>query len=105
MSKDRIYVDPDKIKAITQWPIPKNVTDIRSFMGITGYYQKFIEGFSKIVYPINSLQKKGKRFEWAEKCMEIFNKLKHLLTTSPILNIVDPFRDFVIRTNLCKEGL
>ena len=57
--KDRILVDPDKIKAITQWFVPKNVTHIRSFMGITRYYKKFIEAFSNIAYPITSLQKKG----------------------------------------------
>ena len=55
VSKDGIFVDLDKIKAITEWPVPKNVTNIISFMGITGYYLKFIEGFSKIAYPITSL--------------------------------------------------
>ena len=74
-------------------------------MGITGYDRKFIEVFSKISYPINSLQKKGKRSEWIEKWMEKFNKLKYLLTTSPILKIVDPFYDIFICTNACKEGL
>ena len=59
VSKDVIVVDPDKIKAITEWPVPKNVTDIRSFMGITSYYRKFIKWFSKIAYPITSLHKKG----------------------------------------------
>ena len=59
VSKDGISVDPDKIKAITKWIVPKNVTDIRSFMGIIGYYRKFIEGFSKIAYSITSLQKKS----------------------------------------------
>ena len=75
MSKDGILVDLDKVKAIIEWSVPKNVYDIRSFMGITGYYRKFIEGFSKISYPIISLQKKDKNFEWTEKCMENFNKL------------------------------
>ena len=74
-------------------------------MGITGYYRKFTEVFSNIFYPINSLQKKGKRFEWTKKCMESFNKLKHLLTTAMILNIVDPFKDFVMCTDACNEGL
>ena len=74
-------------------------------MGITGYYQKFIEGFSKITYPITLLQKKGKKFEWNEKCMEIFDKLKHLLTTTPILKIIDPFNDLVVCIDACKEVL
>ena len=67
MSKEGISVDPDKIKAIMEWHVPKNVTDIRYFMGITGYYCKFIEGFSKIAYPITSLQKKDKNFCWNER--------------------------------------
>ena len=96
---------PKKIKAITEWLVPKDVIDIRSFMGITGYYRNFIEGFSKIDHHITSLQKKGKKSEWNEKCMESFNKLKHLLTTAPILKIVHPLKDFVVCTDACKEGL
>jgi hypothetical protein len=55
-------MDPKKIKAIMEWLVPKDVVDIWSFMGITGYYHRFIEGFSKIAYPITSLQKKGTKF-------------------------------------------
>ena len=78
---------------------------LRSFMGITGYYRKFIEGFSKISYPITSLQNKGRKFEWTKNCKESFNKLKHLLTITPILKIVDPFMDFVVCIDACNEGL
>ena len=63
VSNDGISIDPNKIKSITEWPIPNNVTNIRSFMGITGYYRKFVEGFSKISYSITSLPNKGKKFE------------------------------------------
>ena len=88
-----------------EWLVPKNVSNIKSFMGITRYYRKFIEGFSKISYPITSLQKKGKKFEWTKKCEESFNKLKHLLTTSPILKNVDPLKDLVVCTDACNQGL
>jgi hypothetical protein len=74
-------------------------------MGITGYYHRFIEGFSKLSYPITSLQKKGIRFKWTEKCQERFEKLKQLLTTTPILKITDPHKDFVVCTDASKEGL
>ena len=58
-------MDPNKIKSIIDWHVPKDVTDVRSFMGITGYYRKFIEGFSKIANPITSLRKKKcKKFVW-----------------------------------------
>ena len=65
-------MDPDKIKAIINWPLPKDITDVRSFMEITGYYRKFIEGFSKITNPITSLQKKGKKFVWDKKMQRQF---------------------------------
>ena len=64
MTKEGISVDPENIQVIEDWPVSKDVTDVRSFMGITGYYQRFIEGFSKIANPITSLQKKGKKFDW-----------------------------------------
>jgi hypothetical protein len=65
ISAESIAVDPEKIRFIMEWPIPKDVADIWSFMGITGYYHRFIEGFSKIAYPITSLQKKGTKFNWS----------------------------------------
>ena len=94
VTKEGISVDPEKIKAIEDWSVPKDVTDVRSFMGITGYYRRFIEGFSRIVNPINSLQKKGNKFDWNQKCEESFRKLKTLLTNAPILRIVDPNKEF-----------
>ena len=57
-------MDPKKIKSIERWPMPWNFSMVRSFMGLVGYYRRFIEGFSKIAHPINSLQKKGVNFEW-----------------------------------------
>jgi len=105
VSKDGLYVDPHKTKSITEWSVLRNVTHMRCFMGIMGYYRKFIEGFSKIAYHIASLQKKRKKFEWNEKCMQIFNKLSNLLTTAPILKTADPFNYFVACVYTCKEGL
>jgi hypothetical protein len=88
-----------------EWPVPKDVVDIQSFMGITGYYHRFIEGFSKITYPITSLQKKGIKFKWSKKCQDSFNKLKELLTTAPILKVADPDKDFTICVDASKERL
>ena len=65
--KEGISVDPDKIKAIIDWPVPKDATDVRSFMGITGYSRNFIEGFLKIENHITSLHEKGKKFVWDHK--------------------------------------
>jgi hypothetical protein len=105
ISVEGIVIDPAKIKSIMEWPITKDVVDIRSFMGIIGYYHRFIEGFSKIAYPITSLQKKGINFNWSEKCQDNFNKLKELLTTTPILKVADPDKDFIVCVDASKEGL
>jgi hypothetical protein len=100
-----VVVDPDKIKSIIEWPTPKDVSDIRSFMGLAGYYRRFIKGFSKIGCPITTLQKKGIKFIWTSKCEEIFQELKYLLTHAPMLKIANPDNDFRVCTDACKEGL
>jgi hypothetical protein len=74
-------------------------------MGLAGYYRRFIEGISKIAHPITSLQNKGTKFVWTTKCEENFNLLKELLTSVPILKIVDPNENFVVWTDACKEEL
>jgi hypothetical protein len=68
-----------------EWPVPKNSHEVRSFMGLVGYYQIFVEGFSKIAKPITTLQCKGVRYEWIEECDSAFIELKRLLTSVPIL--------------------
>jgi hypothetical protein len=105
ISKDGIAVDPEKIEAIREWSAPRNVMEVRSFMGLAGYYRRFIAGFSKIAHPITSLQRKGKQFHWTEGCEESFQRLKQLLTSAPILRIADPNADFIVCTDACKEGL
>jgi hypothetical protein len=100
-----IAVDPEKIEAIRGWPTPRNVSDIKSFMGLVSYYRRFIVGFSKISHPITSLQKKGTKFEWTLKCENNFNLLKELLTSAPVLKIADPNESFVVCTDTCKEGI
>jgi hypothetical protein len=64
ISEEGITVDPKKIEAIKGWTSPKNVTEVRSFMGLAGHYKIFIVGFSRIAHPITSLQRKGKKFQW-----------------------------------------
>ena len=100
-----ISMDPKKIEAIMIWPTPRNVIDVRSFMGLARYYRKFIEGFSKFTHSITSLQKKGIKFEWTPRCEESFQGLKNILTSAPILKIVDLEKYFVLCTNACNQGL
>ena len=105
ISEEGISVELEKIEVIMNWPTPRNVTDVRSFMGLAGYYRRFIEGFSRVAHTITSLQRKGIKFEWIPRCEESIQQLKHLLTSAPILKIVDPKNDFVVYTDACGQGL
>eukprot|EP00253_Pinus_taeda_P034845 PITA_34845 len=105
ITKEGIAVDPEKIRTIMEWPIPKDVADIRSFMGLAGYYRRFAEGFSRVAYPITSLQKKGRTFKWTAECQQSFEQLKHLLTTALVLSIAGPEKDYVVCTDASKEGV
>jgi hypothetical protein len=104
ISEEGIAVDLEKIGDIMEWMIPKDIADIRSFMGIIGYYHRFIEGLSKIAYPITNLQKTGTKFIWSQKCQDSFNKLKDLLTNAPILRVTNPDKDFTFCLDAIKEG-
>jgi hypothetical protein len=79
ISNGGILVDPAKVKEIVAWSIPTIVTKIRNFLGVAGYYRKFIEGFSKIAKPMTSLLEKGREFKWDEKCQDNFDQLKERL--------------------------
>jgi hypothetical protein len=105
ISGEGISVDPEKVKAIMEWPVPKNSHEVRSFMGLVGYYWIFVEGFSKIEKPITTLKFKGVRYEWTEECDSAFIELKRLLTSVPILQVSDIEKDFTVYTDASKQGL
>jgi hypothetical protein len=105
LSDEGIAVDPTKVEAIMESPTPTNVPEVHSFMGLVGYYRWFVEGFSKIENPIMELPKKNKKFVWTKKCTEELQRLKELLTTTPILKVPDMDVDFLVCTDASKEGL
>jgi len=105
ISNKGVLVDPTKVEAILQWKPPKTVTKIRSFLGFTRYYRRFIGGFSKVAIPLTQLTKKGQAFVWTEKCENIFQELKKRLTTSHVLALPDPTKHFVIFCDASKMGL
>eukprot|EP00253_Pinus_taeda_P022905 PITA_22905 len=88
-----------------EWSVPKDVADIRSFMGLAGYYRRFVEGFSRVAYPITTLQKKGNSFRWTPDYRRSFDQLKHFLTTTPIMSITDPNIEYVVCMDASKEGV
>ena len=87
ISAEGISVDPQKIEAIMNWKPPTNVTEIRSFLGLAGYYRKFVEGFSKLAAPLTKLTRKEEKFVWSEACQQSFDELKRKLTSAPVLTL------------------
>jgi hypothetical protein len=85
VSPKGIAVDPSKVREVLEWKSPVTVSEVRSFLGLAGYYHRFIPNFSKITKPITELLKKGNKYLWSEACDEAFKHLKRLLTTLPVL--------------------
>jgi hypothetical protein len=100
-----IVVDPSKVQDVLNWNPPKNVPGIRSFLGLAGYYRRFIEGFLKIVKPLTSLLEKGKEFKWDNKCQACFEELKKKLTTAPVLIMLDIHKGFNVYCDVSRQGL
>ena len=101
-----VMVDPQKIEAVANWKQPQNVKEVRSFLGLAGYYRRFVEGFSKIALPMtNLLRKVHKKFIWDEKCEASFQKLKKLLTSAPVLALPEGTEGYVVYSDASKQGL
>ena len=104
VSKDGIMVDPAKIESVSQWQKPKNVSEVRSFLGLAGYYRRFVEGFAKIALPMTQLTRKNHKFLWTEACEESFQELKRRLTTAPVLTIPQGNDEFALYCDASKQG-
>jgi hypothetical protein len=100
-----IKVVPGKISVILNWKQSTDVSKIKSFLGLAGYYRRFIEGFSKIVKPLTSLLEKGKEFKWDEACQKCFEELKERLTTAPVLIMPDIHKGFDVYCDASHLGL
>ncbi|XP_058726068.1 uncharacterized protein LOC131597384 [Vicia villosa] len=105
ISGSGIAVDPSKVDAVLQWESPKSATEIRSFLGLAGYYRRFIECFSKLALPLTRLTCKGRAFVWDTQCEESFVELKKRLTTAPVLTLPNPGEPFVVFCDACLMGL
>ena len=105
ISSNGVEVDPSKVEAVLAWNPPKNVSEIRSFLGLAGYYRRFIEGFSKLARPMTELLKKEKKFQWSAACEDSFQEMKKRLTTAPVLTLPDIRKDFEIFCDASRQGL
>ncbi|KAL0536174.1 hypothetical protein IC582_025113 [Cucumis melo] len=105
VSKAGVSVDPAKIEAVTGWTQPSTVSEVRSFLGLAGYYRRFVENFSRIATPITQLTRKGAPFVWSKACEDSFQNLKQKLVTTPVLTVPDGSGSFVIYSDASKKGL
>ena len=92
-------MDQEKIKTVLEWPTPETVKDIKSFLGFVNFYQRFIEGYSKLTRPITNLTKKSENFFWSTECDMAFQELKSRITSALILRHFDPHLTCIIECN------
>ena len=105
ISAEGVSVDPQKIEAVVNWKPPKNVLEVRSFLGLAGYYRKFVEGFSKIAAPLTKLTRKDVKYDWVDACQQSFEELKGRLTSAPVLDLPNGRDGFVVYSDASGQGL
>nr|GFA02120.1 putative reverse transcriptase domain-containing protein [Tanacetum cinerariifolium] len=98
-------MDPAKVEAITKWPRPTSVTEVRSFLGLAGYYRRFVEGFSRLALPLTKLMRKGENFVWNEEREKSFEEIKQRLVSAPVLTVPSGSGGFQIYSDASKKGL
>ena len=105
VSKEGIATDPEKVKAVQDWEVPTNLTDVRSFLGLCSYYRRFIPQFSSIAKPLTKLTEKNQGFKWGVEQEEAWAVLKQRMLTAPILAYPDPQCEFIVDTDASAYGI
>ena len=105
MTEEGLLPDSSVLAAIREIPPPKTATEVRSFLGLAGYYRRYVKGFAAITAPLNALTRKDAVFHWSEDCQAAFDQLKTLLTTSPIMAFPDFSQAFRLYTDASIAGL
>ena len=105
ISKGGIEVDPRKVEVVLKWAVPINIFKLRSFLGMAGYYRRFIEGFSIIAGPLTKLLRKDVQWNWEVSCQKSFDDLKQRLTSAPILTIPSGKGGFIVYSDASYQGL
>ena len=105
VSASGVSIDPEKVEAVMSWERPKLVFEIHTFLGLVGYYRRFIENFSRLAAPMIRLTKKGVKFEWDDLCEKAFQELKMRLTSTPILIVLERGQRYIVYCDASKDGL
>ena len=105
MSAEGIRVDPAKIKVVVNWKPPRSVIEVRSFLGLTGYYRRFVKGFFVIASPLTQLLRKGVKFDWSDKCQNSFKQLKEILVEELILTQPTSGKEYTLYSDASGIGL
>ncbi|KAK8708585.1 hypothetical protein V6N13_059623 [Hibiscus sabdariffa] len=99
------YLDKYVVQTILDWRPPRNVDEVRSFLGLAGYYRRFVKGFSSIALPLTKLLRKDQPFEWSEERQQSFDQLKQALTHAPVLVQPEPGKEFIVYSDASHSGL
>ena len=102
---DGLRVAPDKISSVQQWPKPKNVSDVRSFLGLANFYRRFVRDYSRIALPLTELTKEATAWQWGANQQRAFDELKAALCSPPVLLVPDSTRPFVLNCDACKYAI
>ncbi|GKF65761.1 putative reverse transcriptase domain-containing protein [Tanacetum coccineum] len=105
VNQSGIHVDPSKIEAVMNWKAPTTPSEVRSFLGLAGYFRRFIMNFSKIAKPLTLLTQKNQKYEWGKKEEEAFQTLNNNLCDAHILSLPNEVEDFVVYCDASNQGL
>ena len=105
VSRKGVSADPSKVEKVANWPVPTTTKEVQQFLGLAGYYRRFMKGFADIARPLHRLTERNAKFQWTTECQTAFSKLRESLTSSPILAYPDYSRPFLLDTDASNTGI
>ncbi|CAI7784415.1 unnamed protein product [Closterium sp. NIES-54] len=105
VSAEGVHVDPRKIEAVKKWKVPENMKELQQFLGFTNYYNRFVPQYAKIAAPLTDLLKKDTPFKWDTPHQQAMEQLQTVLTTTPVLILPDPEKDYVVEADASDQAV